>query len=96
MLKIHLVVLFVTGLILFYRDSIAEPVVKKDFLSVLSKGQKVILKETPDGYQIHVFNAGITEVVEVGPDYIVVEDLATTTRIPIYSIKAIVVTKKLR
>ncbi len=66
----------------------------KDFLSALKEGQTIVLKENAGRYEITVMKdvrLGHT-VIEVGPDFIVVEDVAkvTETRIPVYSIKAIV------
>jgi len=63
---------------------------RKSFLSVLKDGQSVVLKESAGRYEITLMEGG-HKVVEVGPDYVVVEDIAgvTETRIPIYSIKSI-------
>ena len=67
------------------------------FFAVLEKGQKVSLKETAAGYQIGVMpgvELGVT-VKDIGADFIVLEDLATITetRISIYAIKSITVTR---
>ena len=63
---------------------------RKSFLSVLKEGQAVVLKEAAGRYEITLMDGG-HKVIEVGPDYVVVEDLAgvTETRIPIFSIKSI-------
>jgi hypothetical protein len=63
---------------------------RKGFLSVLKDGQGVVLKESAGRYEITLMEGG-HKVIEVGPDYVVVEDLAgvTETRIPVYSIKSI-------
>lgn len=63
---------------------------RKSFLSVLKEGQRVVLKESAGRYEITVMEGG-HKVIEVGPDYVLVEDLAgvTETRIPVYSIKSI-------
>lgn len=63
---------------------------RKGFLSVLKEGQTVVLKEAAGRYEITLMEGGY-KVIEVGPDYVVVEDLAgvTETRIPVYSIKSI-------
>lgn len=63
---------------------------RKGFLSVLKEGQAVMLKESAGRYELTLMDGG-HKVIEVGPDYVVVEDLAdvTETRIPIYSIKSI-------
>ncbi len=61
----------------------------------LEKGQKVALREVGDRYQINVV-PGVElgyEVVEVGPDYVVLVDAAgvTETRIPVYAVKSVTV-----
>ena len=63
---------------------------RKGFLSVLKEGQGIVLKEAAGRYEITLMEGG-HKVIEVGPDYVVVEDLAgvTETRIPIFSIKSI-------
>jgi len=63
---------------------------RKSFLSVLREGQGVVLKEAAGRYEITLMDGG-HKVIEVGPDYVVVEDLAgvTETRISVYSIKSI-------
>ncbi len=58
---------------------------------------KVSLKDTGNGFQIGVM-PGVempSKVIEVGADYVVIEDIVgiTQTRIPIYAIKAVTVTK---
>jgi len=63
----------------------------------LEKNRKVSLKETPGGYQIGVVpGVELTHtVVEVGADYVVVADAAgvTETRIPVYAVRAVTVTR---
>jgi hypothetical protein len=56
----------------------------------LKEGQGVVLKEAAGRYEITLMEGG-HKVIEVGPDYVVVEDIAgvTETRIPAYSIKSI-------
>ena len=63
---------------------------RKGFLSVLKEGQGIVLKESAGRYEITLMDGG-HKVIEVGPDYVVVEDLAgvTETRISVYSIKSI-------
>ena len=67
--------------------------------SVLSKGQAVSLTETGGRYEIGIFTNGPEmlgyNVIEVGRDYVVVEDIAHVreVRIPIYSVKAVEVLK---
>ena len=68
----------------------------KGFLSVLTKGQTVIVKDNGGRIEISTFANGPAtlghKITEVGEDYLVVEDFAgvTETRIPVYSIKSIV------
>ena len=63
---------------------------RKGFLSVLKEGQAVVLKETAGRYEITLMEGG-HRVIEIGPDYVVVEDIAGVTeiRISVYSIKSI-------
>lgn len=66
-------------------------------LAPLKKGETVSLKDVAGRYEIS-FMPGIElshKVVEVGPDFVVVEDIAafTQTRIPVYSIRAVTVTR---
>lgn len=66
-------------------------------LSVLHAGQPATLTDTPDGFQISIFANEKPqlshEVVEVGSDYVVVRDVTKIreTRIPLWSLKAVVV-----
>src|SRR5271154_5934945 len=66
-------------------------------LSVLHVDQQVNLNATSGGYEIGLFENGPDQlghkVVEIGADYVVVKDIAnvTTTRIPIYSVKAVTI-----
>ena len=66
-------------------------------LSVLRKDMKVGLKEVNGGYQINVLPEvpqGHT-VLEVGEDYVILQDITgiTETRIPIYAVRAVTVTR---
>lgn len=63
---------------------------RKGFLSVLKAGQAIVVKEVGGRYEITLMDGG-HKVIEIGPDYVVVEDIAgvTETRIPVYSIKSI-------
>jgi hypothetical protein len=70
---------------------------KGGIFAPLEEGQRVVLKEAGDRYQITVvpgLEAG-HKVVEVGPDYIVLVDAAGVNeiRIPIYSVKSVTVTR---
>lgn len=70
---------------------------KPGVLSVLSVGQRVAVKEMGNGYQIGVMpgvDLGHT-VKEVGADFLVVEDLTgvVETRIPLFAIRSVMVTR---
>jgi hypothetical protein len=73
-------------------------------LGVLAKDQAVSLKDSGGRYEIVVYADGPGvlpyKVIEVGSDYVVVQDIAEVSEwhIPIYSVKAvnIVRTKGLR
>lgn len=65
----------------------------KGVLGVLARGQKVAIKDHGNVYEISIL-AGVDlghTISEVGPDYLVVQDIAGVTdlRIPLYSIKAV-------
>lgn len=67
---------------------------RKTVLAELKAGQSVFVKEVGGRYEITVLK-GVKlghRVIEVGGDYVVVEDAAgvTETRIPVTSIKAII------
>ena len=73
----------------------AEP--KKGLFAPLEVGQQVGLKEAAGGYTIRVM-PGVPlgqKVVEVGSDYVLLEDPTgtTQTRIPVTAVRAVVVTK---
>ena len=69
---------------------------QKGFLSALKEGQSIILKEVAGRFEISSFDDGPAmlshKVIEVGTDYLTIEDIGglIETRIPTYSIKAIV------
>jgi hypothetical protein len=68
---------------------------EKTVLSELAVGQSVGLKDHGSSYEISVMDVDIPRshtVVEIGPDFIVLEDVAAVTRttIPVYSVKGIV------
>ena len=72
---------------------------KTRLLSALRKDQPVVMKEIAGRFEITMMN-GTPElfshkVIEVGDDFLVVEDLAAVseTQIPIFSIKSIVMIK---
>lgn len=66
------------------------------FLAGLKEGQSIILKEVAGRFEISSFDDGPAilshKVVEVGTDYLTIEDIGSLieTRIPAYSIKAVV------
>lgn len=72
------------------------PAQPRGVLSVLHVDQQVSLKDTSGRYEIGVFenNPGPLghKVIEINNDFLVLRDIAgvTTTRIPIYSVKAVV------
>ncbi len=77
-----------------------KPEGKRGVFALLVVGQQVSLKEAASGYTIGVI-PGIPlahKVIEIGGDYIVLEDPAgvTQTRIPITAVKAVTVTKLLK
>lgn len=69
---------------------------RKTFLSVLKAGESINVKEVAGRFEINTFDDGLTplshKVIEVGPDYVTVEDIAgvAETRIPVYDIKSFV------
>ena len=66
----------------------------------LEIGTKVSLKEAAGNYEIGVMpGIGLGyKVIEVGPDFVVLEDATGVTekRIPIYSIRSVTITRLLR
>ena len=72
---------------------------REGVLSVLTKGQAVSVTEAAGRYEIGIFQNGPAmlgyNVVEVGSDYVIVEDIAHVKelRIPIYSVKAVSILK---
>jgi len=87
-------VIFVLGTVPVSGQAPEKP--RPGFLSALKESQSITLKEVAGTYQISIFENGPAvlghKVIEIGTDYLTVEDLAgvTETRIPIYSIKSIV------
>lgn len=79
----------------FFSASGQAPAQLHGVLAVLRPGQAVNLKESNGRYEIGVFDKGPEvlghKVVEVGPDYVVLQDIAgvSESRIPIFSIKAL-------
>jgi hypothetical protein len=70
---------------------------KPGLFAPLEAGQRVALREKDHGYEIALV-PGVElghKLVEVGPDYLVLQDAAgvTETRISIWAIKAVTVTR---
>ena len=71
---------------------------EKGFFATLKPDQQILLKEVGDKYEISVIDLGTRlshVVVEVNSNYVVVRDSVgfIETRIPVYSIKAVVTIK---
>jgi hypothetical protein len=70
---------------------------KPGLFAPLEAGQRVVLREKDHGYEIGVVpGAELShKLVEVGPDYLVVQDTAgvVETRISIWAVKAVTVTR---
>ena len=72
------------------------PAQRREFLAVLKAGQAVTPKETAGRFTISTLDdvpdSMSHKVVEVGTDYLTLEDIAGVhqTRIPVYSISSIV------
>jgi len=68
-------------------------------LSILHAGQPVNLADAEGSYKLNLFEDGPEvlghKVVEVGSDFVVVEDIAGVQqlRIPVYSLKSVGITK---
>jgi hypothetical protein len=93
------VLLLLIGGLLFVASGQA-PAKERGVLSVLHAGQAVNLQDSGNGYEISFLKNGPEtlghRVVEVFSDCVVIEDIAgvNQTRIPIYSVKSVVVTKR--
>ncbi len=72
---------------------------QQGFLTGLKEGQSIMLKEVAGRFEISSFDDGQAilshKVIDVGTDYLTVEDFGglLVTRIPVFSIKAIVLLK---
>jgi hypothetical protein len=72
---------------------------ERGVLSVLHVGQPITLKASESGYEINMLQNGPEvlghKVVEVGHNFVVVEDITgiTAIHIPIYSVRSVTVTK---
>jgi hypothetical protein len=86
------------GLVLFANLGMA-PGSKEGIFSVLKPGMPVSLTDSGNSYEISIFTKGPDmlgyKVVEVGTDYLVLEDVSgiKELRIPIYAIKSVITTK---
>jgi hypothetical protein len=86
------------ALVLFASSGFA-PRPTEGVLSVLKPGMPVNLMDVGGGYEIGIFTKGPDtlgyKVIEVGADYVVVEDISgiKELRIPIYAIKSVSTTK---
>lgn len=98
MRRTHSAVLLLIGGLLFVASG-QSPAKERGVLSVLHAGQAVNLQYSGNGYEISVLKNGPEtlghRVVDVFGDCVVIEDVAgvNQTRIPIYSVKSVVVTK---
>ena len=77
----------------------APEIPRLGFLSAFKAGQSVSVKEADGHFEISTFDDGLTplghKVMEVGPDYVTVADIAgvAETRINIFSIRSFVTNK---
>jgi len=92
-----LIAVFLSAFVLaasFTTTSHGQDKPRKGFLSILKEGQSVSVKDVGGRYEIIVMKDVKLgqKVIEVGSDYLVVEDAAGVTeiRIPVYSIRSIV------
>ncbi len=96
LISIGLVMVALVALLTFDGSGQDQDVPSRGFLSVVKKGQPVNLKEFAWRWEINAFDDDLGphghKITEVGPDFIVLEDIAgaTETRISVYSIKSIV------
>lgn len=85
--------------VVIFTASGQAPIKARGFFSVLHVGQSVTLKDTNGRYEIGVFDNGPDllgyKVVEVGSDYLVVQDVSGVNelRIPVYAVKTVVTLK---
>ena len=91
---LRLLLVVATLLLAVTATSYGQDKPKKTFLSALKEGQVVSVKEVAGKYEITVMkNAPVgSKVIEVGTDYVVLEDPAGVmdTRIHVTSIKSII------
>lgn len=92
----HLIALYLSAFLAvasFTSTSHGQEKARKGFLSVLKEGQSVSVKEVAGRFEITLIKDVKLgqHVIEVGADYLVIEDIAgvTETRIHVTSIKSI-------
>lgn len=75
------------------------PAKPRGALAILTAGMPVSLTDTASGYEIGTFAGGFEgplghTVVDVGPEFVVLEDISgiRQIRIPIYAVKGVVTT----
>jgi hypothetical protein len=96
-ISLVLTVLVVLGTVSVFGQSPDKS--QKGFLAGLKEGQSIMLKEIAGRFEISSFDDGQAiishKVIEVGTDYLTVEDFGGlfVTRIPVFSIKAVVLLK---
>jgi hypothetical protein len=81
--------------------NVADSQPERGIFATLKPDQQIVLKEVGDKYEINVLELGSRlshVVIEVGSNHVVVRDSfgLIETRIPVYSIKAIVTIKNLK
>jgi len=92
-----ILILLLAGLL--FVASGQAPAKPHGILTVLHAGQPVSLADADGGYQLNLFKDGPDvlghKVVEVGSDFVVVEDIAGVQqlRIPVYSVKSVGITR---
>ena len=92
-----ILILLLAGLLFFASGQ--APAKPHGVLSVLHAGQPVNLADADGGYKLNLYKDGPDvlghRVVEVGSDFVVVEDIAGVQqlRIPVYSLKSVGITK---
>jgi len=93
----HLIALYLSAFVAvasFTATSHGQEKARKEFLSVFKEGQSVSVKEVAGRFEITLMKDVKLgpKVIEVGADYLVIEDIAgvTESRIHVTSIKSIV------
>ena len=81
-------------MVLVSARGVEEPKEPSGIFSMLKVGQRVTLKDEGSAFSLSFFDEEISlahMIIEIGTDYVVVQDIAdvTQTTIPIYSVKSI-------